>query len=48
MKHVRSTRGSLAGLNFEKVAESFCYFEIVNLNFGDASFLTIAFADEVP
>lgn len=48
MKHVRSTRGSLAGLNFEKVAGSFCYFEIVNLNFGDASFLTIAFADEVP
>ena len=50
----RSTRGSLAGLKFEKIAESFCHFGsriynvIVNLNSGDASFLTIAVADEVP
>ena len=53
MEHV-STRGSLAGLKFEKIAESFCHFEfliynvVVNLNSGDASFLTIAVADEVP
>ena len=51
---LRSTRGSLAGLKFEKIAESFCHFGfriynvIVNLNSGDASFLTIAVADEVP
>ena len=51
---LRSTSGSLAGLKFEKIAESFCHFGfriynvIVNLNSGDASFLTIAVADEVP
>ena len=38
----------------KKIAESFCHFEfliynvVVNLNSGDASFLTIAVADEVP
>lgn len=54
MKHVRSTRGSLAGLKFEKIAESLRHFGfriynvIVNLNSGDASFLIIAVADEVP
>ena len=51
---LRSTRGRLAGLKFEKIAESFCHFGfriynvVVNLNSGDASFLTIAVADEVP
>jgi len=54
MKHVRSTRGSLTGLKFEKIAENFFHFGfriynvIVNLNSGDASFSTIAVADEVP
>ena len=54
MKRVRSTKGSLAGLKFEKITESFCHFGfriynvIDNLNSRDASFLTIAVADEVP
>ena len=54
MKHVRSTKGSLAGLKFEKITESFCHFGfriynvIDNLNSREASFLTIAVADEVP